>query len=77
MKLPIIEGVIKRRILINYQVESEIISGRLPSIFKPKVVKGKSIIGVCLIRLEQIHPKFVPLSLGISSENAAHRIAVE
>ena len=77
MKLPIIEGVIKRRILINYQVEPEIISRHIPSIFKPKVVEGKSIIGVCLIRLEQIHPKFVPLALGISSENAAHRLAVQ
>jgi hypothetical protein len=32
---------------------------------------------VCLIRLQQIRPRFVPKFLGISSENAAHRIAVE
>jgi hypothetical protein len=31
---------------------------------------------VCLIRLENIRPKHVPNAFGISSENAAHRIAV-
>jgi hypothetical protein len=77
MKLPIIEGIIKRRILINFQLEPDVISKHLPPIFKPKVVQGKSIIGVCLIRLEQIHPKRIPIPLGIFSENAAHRIAVQ
>jgi hypothetical protein len=33
--------------------------------------------GVCLIRLKGIRPRFIPAFLGISSENAAHRIAVE
>ena len=33
--------------------------------------------GVCLIRLKGIRPRFLPTFLGISSENAAHRIAVE
>jgi hypothetical protein len=32
---------------------------------------------VCLIRLKQIRPRFLPPFLGIASENAAHRIAVE
>ena len=35
--------------------------------------------GICLIRLQQIRPWFVPgcCGIGISSENAAHRMAVE
>jgi hypothetical protein len=32
---------------------------------------------VCLIRLKNIRPRFLPSFFGISSENAAHRIAVE
>jgi hypothetical protein len=32
---------------------------------------------VCLIRLKGVRPRFVPPTLGLSSENAAHRIAVE
>jgi hypothetical protein len=38
---------------------------------------GKGIAGICLIRLKQVRPRFLPSFLGISSENAAHRIAVE
>jgi hypothetical protein len=34
-------------------------------------------VGICLIRLEQIRPAGLPGALGLSSENAAHRIAVE
>ena len=33
--------------------------------------------GICLIRLKYVRPQFVPPWLGISSENAAHRVAVE
>lgn len=33
--------------------------------------------GVCLIRLKQERPRFVPKFMGISSENAAHRFAVQ
>ena len=33
--------------------------------------------GVCLIRLKNIRPTGFPLPCGITSENAAHRIAVE
>jgi hypothetical protein len=33
--------------------------------------------GACLIRLRDVRPRFVPPFLGVCSENAAHRIAVE
>ncbi len=33
--------------------------------------------GVCLIRLKHIRPPWLPTFVGITSENAAHRIAVE
>jgi hypothetical protein len=35
------------------------------------------IAGICLIRLKQMRPRALPAMLGFSSENAAHRIAVE
>jgi hypothetical protein len=34
-------------------------------------------VGICLIRLKKVRPAFFPTWLGISSENAAHRTAVE
>ncbi len=77
MQIPIIRGIIDRRILVNFQVAPEVLATNLPKPFRPKVVSGKGMAGVCLIRLKAIRPRFLPALLGISSENAAHRIAVE
>jgi hypothetical protein len=77
MKIPMIRGVIDRRILVNFQVDPEILSRFLPAPFRPKLAGGSGIAGVCLIRLKEIRPRFVPARWGVSSENAAHRTAVE
>jgi len=76
IKIPKIKGIIDRRILINYQVDREVLGNFLPKPFKPKLVNGKGIAGICLIRLKEIRPKGLPKFMGISSENGAHRIAV-
>jgi uncharacterized protein YqjF (DUF2071 family) len=77
MRLPVIQGVIKRRLLVNFRVDPAVIRAKLPSPFRPKLHAGQAIAGVCLMRLEGIRPVGMPAFLGISSENAAHRIAVE
>lgn len=77
MKIPTIKGIIKRRILLNYRVNPQVIQTILPKNFRPKLVNGHAIAGICLIRLEQIRPNGLPAIIGISSENSAHRIAVE
>jgi len=76
MRLPSVHGVIKRRLLVNFRVPPEIVQRQLPSPFVPKLHNGHAIAGICLIRLEEIRPKRFPRMLGLSSENAAHRIAV-
>ena len=76
IKIPVIQGIIDRRILVNYRIDPEILSRELPEPFKPKLVKGYGIGGICLIRMKYIRPSFVRASIGLSSENAAHRIAV-
>jgi hypothetical protein len=77
MQIPIIRGLIARRILVNYRVDPDVLARLLPTPFRPKLINGEGMAGVCLIRLRGIRPKFLPSFLGISSENAAHRIAVE
>lgn len=77
MQLPIITGTIDRRILVNYRVDPEIIEPLLPPPFRPKVVQGHALAGICLIRLRGVRPSWAPTWLGLSSENAAHRITVE
>jgi len=76
MRLPNIRGLIRRRLLINYRVDPSVIQSQLPAPFRPKLQNGYAIAGVCLIRLEHIRPSGVPSTFGVSSENAAHRIAV-
>jgi hypothetical protein len=77
MKIPVIRGLIDRRILVNYQVNPTVLAAALPAPFRPKLVCGMGMAGICLIRLKHIRPWPVPAWLGISSENAAHRVAVE
>lgn len=77
MKIPAIKGIIRRRLLLNYRVPPEIIQPLLPKHFRPKLVEGYAIAGICLIRLEQVRPNLLPAFAGIKSENSAHRIAVE
>jgi hypothetical protein len=77
MKLPLIRGVIDRRILANYRVDAAVLARVLPPQFRPKLIGGFGVAGICLIRLKQIRPRGFPPFMGISSENAAHRIAIE
>src|SRR4051812_13069240 len=77
MRLPTIRGIIDRRILANYRVDPDQLRALLPSRFRPKLVAGHGIAGICLIHLRQIRPAGLPAALGVSSENVAHRIAVE
>lgn len=77
MRIPVIRGVIDRRILANFRVAPEAMARVLPSPFRPKLAGGYAIGGICLIRLKALRPRFVPLPWGLGSENAAHRVAVE
>ena len=77
MRIPTIRGLIDRRLLVNFRVDAEVLARVCPAPFRPQIVNGYGVAGICLIRLKQIRPKFLPAFIGISSENAAHRIAVE
>ncbi|MCB9852296.1 MAG: DUF2071 domain-containing protein [Phycisphaerales bacterium] len=77
MRIPTIRGIIDRRILVNYHIDADTMRRALPAPFRPKLVKGFAIGGICLIRLKGIRPAFLPLPIGVGSENGAHRIAVE
>ena len=77
MRIPILKGTIKRRLLVNFRIDPTAIQQVLPSPFRPKLHSGYAIAGICLIRLQHIRPAVLPAAIGFSSENAAHRIAVE
>lgn len=75
--MPSIRGVIKRRLLVNFRVDPEVIQRFLPEGLSPKLQGDHAIAGICLIRLEQIRPSLIPWPVGLSGENAAHRVAVK
>lgn len=74
--LPVLEGLIRRRILLNLRVDPELVRPTIPEPLELNVQHGYAIVGVCLIGLEQIRPKALPAAIGLTSENMAHRVAV-
>ena len=77
MRVPVMQGVIERRLLINYRVDPDVAATMIPAPFQPQLVNGWAVAGICLIRLGQLRPRGVPARLGLTSENAAHRFAVQ
>ncbi|HKS98756.1 MAG TPA: DUF2071 domain-containing protein [Rugosimonospora sp.] len=77
MKPPPLIGVVERRLLVNYRTDPQITARLLPPPLRPQLVNGYAVAGICLIRLGQLRPRHTPRALGLRSENAAHRIAVE
>src|SRR5687768_12487571 len=76
MRLPTIQGIIRRRILANFRIDAEVMQKQIPARFRPKLHEGYAVGGICLIRLEHIRPRLMPEVVGLNSENAAHRVAV-
>jgi hypothetical protein len=77
VRAPTIRATIERRILVNYRVDRHVLATFLPEPFRPALVGDFAIAGICLIRLGGIRPVGLPAAVGITSENAAHRVAVE
>ena len=77
MRVPLVTATVERRLLVNYRVEPEVVARLLPEPFVPVTVDGWAVAGICLIRLGGLRPSAAPGLVGFTSENAAHRIAVE
>ncbi len=63
--------------LVNFHVRPDDVRSLLPAFFRPKLVDGWAMAGICLIRLKYMRPQGFPAICSLTSENAAHRIAVE
>jgi hypothetical protein len=77
MRVPTMASRIERRLLVNYRVDPEPVRALLPPPFRPRLVAGQAVAGICLIRLGRLRPAGLPGRAGLRTENAAHRIAVE
>lgn len=72
-----LEGVIERRLLITYRVDPAIARSLLPPGLRPQLVDGSAVGGICMIRLGNLRPQWMPPRIAWRFENAAHRVAVE
>lgn len=77
MRAPALQGVIERRLLINYRVDPVTAAALLPTPLRPQLTRGHAVAGICLLRLGELRPLGLPRLVGQRSENVAHRIAVE
>ncbi|WP_435742725.1 DUF2071 domain-containing protein [Microbacterium sp. PMB16] len=75
--LTTIRGHIRRRLLLTYRVDAGVAREVVPAPFRPQLVDGSAVAGVCMIALTELRPGWVRPRFGLSTENAAHRFAVE
>jgi hypothetical protein len=74
--LPLIQGVIARRMLLNFRADPDVVQRLLPAPLEVDIQHGHAMVGVCLVRMEKLRPQGVPGAFGLSSENMAHRVAI-
>jgi hypothetical protein len=72
-----IDCVIERRLLVNYRIDPGKVAALLPGPFRPQLVSDHAVAGVCFIRMSRIRPAHLPRATGLTTENVAHRFAVE
>ncbi|WP_155371710.1 DUF2071 domain-containing protein [Catellatospora vulcania] len=76
--LPRVQSEIQRRLLVNYRADADLVARLLPEPFRPQLVHGAAVVGICLIRLGGTRLPGMPRVAGLRpTENGAHRIAVE
>jgi uncharacterized protein YqjF (DUF2071 family) len=77
MRQPPLASTIERRLLVNYRVDRQVMARLLPAPLRPQLVRGYAVAGICLLRIGSARPTWLPGPVGLRSENAAHRVAVE
>lgn len=78
--MTVVRGVrahLRRRLLVSYRIDPEVARTIVPAPLRPQLVAGQALGGFCVLGLEAIRPRWMPATLGLRSENAAHRMAVE
>lgn len=68
---------VRRRLLISYRVDPSVAQTLIPEPFRPQIVDGSAVAGVCMIGLQSVRPGWLRPRFGFATENVAHRVAVE
>lgn len=75
--VPGVRAHLRRRLLVSYRLDPDVARTLLPTPLRPQLVNGQALAGVCVLGLDRIRPRWAPVRVGLRSENAAHRLAVE
>jgi len=67
MSVPVLEGVIGRRVLLNFRADADLVQALLPAPLQVEAQRGSAVVGICLIQLRQVRPKALPPIIGLSS----------
>lgn len=76
-KTPEMHAQIERRLLVTYRADPEVVAKLLPDPYRPQLVNGSALAGMCLLRLGHLVLRGKPQWGGNHPEDAAHRIAIE
>lgn len=76
MVAPQLRAEVERRLLLTWRADPEVVGRLLPAPFRPQLVDGAAVVGVCCLRLGAVRPRGLPAAVGVRAENAAHRVAV-
>ena len=68
---------IERRLLVSYRIDPDRVTALVPPPFRPQLVNGYAVGGVCFIRMSALRPARLRLQAGLTTQNVAHRFAVE
>lgn len=72
-----VRAQLRRRLLLTYRVDAGVAAALVPAPFRPQLVDGSAVAGICLIGFQAMRPGWFAPRVGLRSENVAHRIAVE
>ena len=59
-----IDCIIERRLLVSYRIDPELVDALLPPPFRPQLVNGHAVGGVCFIRMRALRPVPLPRAAG-------------
>jgi len=72
-----VTATIRRRLLLNAVVDPDEAAVRLPAGVRPHVTPLGTVVGCCLLEIDDARPAGLPAAAGRSLLAAAHRISVE
>jgi hypothetical protein len=76
-RTPTVQGILRRRLLLNALVDPAEAATRLPPGLRPHRTPVGTVVGCCLLEIEHLRPTGLPAALGVRMRAAAHRISVE